>query len=144
MNKCKKGINRIRIVKCISPEVLKNDKYCVACPDNDYCCTFNPELAMLVEKSNVSGDVCKFSQEDISFIQAKYPQVFKFESILEENVWPTAMKFSLIDTYYNTDVMPKILNPIIIDRLENDVYSDDEIEALYEWATKKYDFLTGF
>ncbi|WP_292462331.1 hypothetical protein [Methanolobus sp.] len=79
MNNCKKGINRIRIVDCIS----------------------------------------------------------------EENVGPIAMKEFLTEAYYVTDAMPKVLSPEIIDKLENDVYSSDEIEALYWLATKRYDALLG-
>lgn len=47
----------------------------------------------------------------------------------------------MIEGYYNTDAMPRIISKDIITKLEDEGYSDEEIELLYMEITERYDKL---
>lgn len=49
----------------------------------------------------------------------------------------------MIETYYNTDIMPQVISKDIVEKLENAEYADEEIELLYAATTEKYDKLLG-
>lgn len=133
-------ITRIKVVKCLASELLRKDENCEECPDKGCCLTINPELEALVEKCKKSETTYEFSPEDSLFIQEKYPVALKYESI-ESYPDIMGMRSYMIDYYYTTSIMPEVLSEKIANRLENDEYSDEEIEALYVWSTKKLEEL---
>ncbi|WP_292462337.1 hypothetical protein [Methanolobus sp.] len=59
----------------------------------------------------------------------------------EEHSCIYAMMDYLVETYYNSDAMKKVLSGEIIVKLECGMYSAEEIKIMYEWATRKYDAL---
>lgn len=136
-------IDRIKIVMCLSSKVVEQDENCEECPDNGRCLIINPELASIVEKCKKSEQVYEFTPEDSSFIRGNYPKALEYDN-KDFNPGITAMKDYMVDTYYNTDIMPDILTEEIVKKLEKNQYSDEEIEALYQWATKILDAKLGF
>jgi len=131
-------ITRIKVAKCLASEILRKDENCENCPDSGCCVTINPELAALVEKCKKSEKTYEFSKEDSLLILEKYPATLKYESI-ESQPDIMGMRSYMIDYYYTTSIMPEVLSEKIVNKLENDEYSDEEIEALYAWSTRIYD-----
>lgn len=133
-------VKRIKVVQCLSSEVVKKDENCIICRDRGCCLTINPELANLIDKCKKSEGIYEFTQEASSLIRAKYPRALEFDQYSGMHPSPAAMRDFLIETYYETEIMPLVVTESIIKKLEKDEdYTDEEIELLYIAITEKYD-----
>ncbi|MDK2947564.1 MAG: hypothetical protein PWQ63_724 [Methanolobus sp.] len=52
-----------------------------------------------------------------------------------------AMVDWMVVSYYHTDIMPLVVSKDLIEKLENNQFTDEEIELLYIALTKRYDRL---
>jgi hypothetical protein len=129
--------NRIRVAMCLTAETPETDENCNECRLNGCCMKVNPELASMVENCKTSNGY-EFTPEDFAAIGAKYPQAVEFDDD-GSNPGITAMRDFIIESYYNSEIMPIIVSKEVISRLEDGGYTDDEIELLYAGITGKYD-----
>ncbi len=136
-------VDRVKVVKCLSSKVLKQDENCTVCRDRNCCLTINPELASIVEKSKKSDGTYEFAPADGSLIEKKYPRALYYDKIGGMHPGIMGMRDWILEAYYCTEIMPLIISKFIAKKLENDVYSDEEIELLYAVLTDKYDEMLG-
>lgn len=135
-------VERIKVVKCLSSKVVEKDENCAECRDRGCCLTINPELANLVDKCEKSEGIYEFTQEDGSLIRAKYKRALEFNNI-EMHPGIMGMRDFMIEMYYNTETMPLVISEDIVNKLEYEEYTDEEIELLYAVVTDKYDEMLG-
>lgn len=136
-------VDRIKVVTCLSSKVLEKDENCNVCRDRNCCLTINPELASIVEKSKKSDGTYEFTPTDGSLINRKYPRAPYYDKIGEMHLGIMPMRDWIVEAYYSTKIMPSIISKFIVTKLENDNYTDEEIELLYAVLTDKYDEMLG-
>lgn len=130
-------INQIRLIECVYMNEERKNIICGECPDSGHCITVNPEMAKLIEKSKNEDGICEFTQEHFSFLMENYSETLVFDP--EDCVGPTAMRDWIIESYYNTEIIPQIVSEDVISKIESDEYSDEELMLLYYALTKEYD-----
>lgn len=143
--KDKENINNcIKFANCTKPKTSIDDDICKECPSKGCCLTINPELASMLERCKNSDGIYELKSKDWYLLQMNYPDTLNLNidndsCDFDYPIGMTEMKEFMTVAYYNTEIMPKVLNKKIVNRLENDEYSYEEIEALYEWSTRVYD-----
>lgn len=129
--------NKVRVAECLFPkEPMYSDK-CDGCRDRECCLTRKPELASLVKKHEVSDGIYEFTPEALAFIRERYMALSFFTD--GEYYGHITMKDFLIMQYHSCSLFRELFDESMYEKLDNDEYNSAEIQALYEWATKRYD-----